>query len=128
MQILNTTLICTYFEFDGKYRKKSRMFILYCFHIKLKNHCYFLFQKTLYYIKTFFLCFSMETFHGNMQDSHIISTTISNEEKKNINKYTIKFVQNQLSPRFIKSHMPFNLLPTVVNSDCKVFTTKYYIF
>ncbi|KYQ60204.1 Sulfotransferase 1C4 [Trachymyrmex zeteki] len=62
----------------------------------------------------------METFHGNMQDSHIISTTISNEEKKNINKYTIKFVQNQLSPRFIKSHMPFNLLPTVVNSDCKI--------
>ncbi|XP_071581502.1 sulfotransferase 4A1-like [Temnothorax nylanderi] len=34
--------------------------------------------------------------------------------------YTIDLVQNQSAPRFIKSHMPFDLLPTVVNSDCKI--------
>ncbi|XP_018397878.1 PREDICTED: sulfotransferase 4A1-like [Cyphomyrmex costatus] len=55
-----------------------------------------------------------------MMDSHTISTIISNNEKKNLYKYTVEFVQNQLSPRFIKSHMPLDLLPTVINSDCKI--------
>ncbi|XP_011702932.1 PREDICTED: sulfotransferase 1C4-like isoform X2 [Wasmannia auropunctata] len=33
---------------------------------------------------------------------------------------SVEFVRNQPSPRFIKSHMPLELLPTVVNSTCKI--------
>lgn len=44
------------------------------------------------------------------------SSHISNIQKENY----IEFLQNQPSLRFIKSHMPFDLLPTIVNSDCKV--------
>ncbi|XP_014481471.1 PREDICTED: sulfotransferase 1C4-like isoform X3 [Dinoponera quadriceps] len=33
---------------------------------------------------------------------------------------SVKFADEQPSPRFIKSHMPFDLLPNVVNSDCKI--------
>ena len=62
-----------------------------------------------------------------LSDSQEMLTIMSNKEKKNIDKYTVKFVQNQLSPRFIKSHLPLELLPTVINSDCKVFTTKYFL-
>jgi len=41
--------------------------------------------------------------------------------KMNTTKNSIKFVRDQPSPRFIKSHMPFELLPTaIVNSTCKV--------
>ncbi|XP_011883398.1 PREDICTED: sulfotransferase family cytosolic 1B member 1-like [Vollenhovia emeryi] len=45
-------------------------------------------------------------------------------EKVNAEKfdeeYSIEFVQSQPSPRFIKSHLPLELLPTVVNSTCKI--------
>ncbi|XP_072747004.1 sulfotransferase 1B1-like [Anoplolepis gracilipes] len=41
-------------------------------------------------------------------------------EEQKISKYSIEFVQNQPSPRFIKSHFPLDLLPTVVNNDCKI--------
>lgn len=38
---------------------------------------------------------------------------------------SINYVQEQSSPRFIKSHLPLELLPTVVNSDCKVRLYAY---
>ncbi|XP_072745736.1 uncharacterized protein [Anoplolepis gracilipes] len=41
-------------------------------------------------------------------------------EEQKISKYSIEFVQNQPLPRFIKSHFPLDLLPTVVNNDCKI--------
>lgn len=47
-------------------------------------------------------------------DNHTI-TDATSEKKTSIN-----YVQDQPSPRFIKSHLPLELLPTVVNSDCKV--------
>ncbi|XP_011883394.1 PREDICTED: sulfotransferase 4A1-like [Vollenhovia emeryi] len=34
--------------------------------------------------------------------------------------YSVEFVQSQSSPRFIKSHLPLELLPNVVNSTCKI--------
>ncbi|XP_011684337.1 PREDICTED: sulfotransferase 1C4-like [Wasmannia auropunctata] len=51
-------------------------------------------------------------------DDQIFSTTVSNGQ--NMDKYTVEFVQNQPSPRFIKSHIPIDLLPTVINSGCKI--------
>ncbi|XP_039312928.1 sulfotransferase 4A1 [Solenopsis invicta] len=41
-------------------------------------------------------------------------------DRINVEKNSVDFVREQPSPRFIKSHMPFELLPTVVNSTCKV--------
>ncbi|XP_011702933.1 PREDICTED: sulfotransferase 1 family member D1-like [Wasmannia auropunctata] len=38
----------------------------------------------------------------------------------NTEKNSVEFVRNQPSPRFIKSHMPLELLPTVVNNTCKI--------
>ncbi|XP_077273363.1 sulfotransferase 4A1-like isoform X2 [Temnothorax americanus] len=38
----------------------------------------------------------------------------------NTERNSVEFVKSQPSPRFIKSHMPLELLPTVVNSTCKI--------
>ncbi|XP_011697199.1 PREDICTED: sulfotransferase 1 family member D1-like [Wasmannia auropunctata] len=40
--------------------------------------------------------------------------------RTSMEKYSVEFGRNQPSPRFIKSHLPLELLPTVVNSTCKV--------
>ncbi|XP_011883461.1 PREDICTED: sulfotransferase 1C4-like [Vollenhovia emeryi] len=55
---------------------------------------------------------------GAILDDHIATKDVSG--RINTEKYSVKFVQSQSSPRFIKSHMPFELLPTVVNSTCKI--------
>ncbi|KAG5316748.1 ST1C4 Sulfotransferase, partial [Acromyrmex insinuator] len=55
---------------------------------------------------------------GAILDDHIATENIPG--RINTEKYSIEFVQNQSSPRFIKSHMSFELLPTVVNSTCKI--------
>ncbi|EFN88432.1 sulfotransferase 4A1 [Harpegnathos saltator] len=43
---------------------------------------------------------------------------IINNEKRAEN--SINFVREQLSPRFIKTHLALELLPKIVNSDCKI--------
>lgn len=40
---------------------------------------------------------------------------------------SVKFVEKQLSPRFIKTHISLDLLPTIENSDCKVYL-RWHIF
>lgn len=50
---------------------------------------------------------------------HTIAETTYDE------KTSINYVRDQPSPRFIKSHLPLELLPTVVNSDCKVCLYAY---
>ncbi|XP_014481470.1 PREDICTED: sulfotransferase 1 family member D1-like isoform X2 [Dinoponera quadriceps] len=52
-----------------------------------------------------------------IEDEALEKTPMKNEQKMND---SVKFVQERPSPRFIKSHMPFELLPKVVNSDCKI--------
>ncbi|XP_067213356.1 sulfotransferase 4A1-like [Linepithema humile] len=51
-----------------------------------------------------------------------ISVLIDNHTtaERNHAEGSINYVQDQPSPRFIKSHLPLELLPTVVNSDCKI--------
>ncbi|XP_011706111.1 PREDICTED: sulfotransferase 1C4-like, partial [Wasmannia auropunctata] len=55
---------------------------------------------------------------GVMLEEHIAGKDVPG--RINMDKNTAEFVRNQPSPRFIKSHMPFDLLPTVVNSTCKI--------
>ncbi|XP_011706861.1 PREDICTED: sulfotransferase family cytosolic 1B member 1-like [Wasmannia auropunctata] len=55
---------------------------------------------------------------GALLDEHIAGKDVPG--RINMDKNTAEFVQNQPLPRFIKSHMPFELLPTVVNSTCKI--------
>lgn len=54
---------------------------------------------------------------GTILDDHILK---DNPGRIFTEKNSVEFVQSQPSPRFIKSHMPFELLPTVVNSTCKI--------
>ncbi|XP_036150071.1 sulfotransferase 4A1 [Monomorium pharaonis] len=72
---------------------------------------------------------------GALYDDYMVPQYIS--DRINTEKHSIKFVQDQPSPRFIKSHLPFELLPTVVNSTCKIIyvarnpkdvAVSYYIF
>ncbi|KYN08201.1 Sulfotransferase 1C4 [Cyphomyrmex costatus] len=51
-------------------------------------------------------------------DDHLVTKDVPG--RINTDKNSLDFVQNQPSPRFITSHLPFNLLPTVVNSTCKI--------
>ncbi|XP_011647911.1 sulfotransferase 1C4-like [Pogonomyrmex barbatus] len=55
---------------------------------------------------------------GAILDSHIVVKDIP--DRINTERTSIEFVQEQPSPRFIKSHMPLELLPTVLNSSCKI--------
>ncbi|XP_011705640.1 PREDICTED: sulfotransferase 4A1-like [Wasmannia auropunctata] len=55
---------------------------------------------------------------SNAMDALDVASCSSNVHK--IIKSDLEFVQNQTSPRFIKTHLPFDLLPTVKNSDCKI--------
>lgn len=48
------------------------------------------------------------------------SHTKASSDLQKMTIYSIEFVQNKPSPRFIKSHCPLDLLPTVVNNDRKV--------
>ncbi|XP_071580020.1 sulfotransferase 1C4-like isoform X2 [Temnothorax nylanderi] len=41
-------------------------------------------------------------------------------DRINTEKYSVEFMDSLPSPRFFKSHMPLELLPTVVNSTCKI--------
>ncbi|XP_011684332.1 PREDICTED: sulfotransferase 1C4-like [Wasmannia auropunctata] len=52
--------------------------------------------------------------------THAIATDGDLSCSSNNHEVKLDFIQNQASPRFIKTHMPFDLLPTVVNSDCKI--------
>ncbi|XP_011883396.1 PREDICTED: sulfotransferase 4A1-like isoform X2 [Vollenhovia emeryi] len=59
---------------------------------------------------------------GAMIEDHMAPKNLPDRTntKKYNEKYSVEFVQNQPSPRFIKSHLPLELLPTVVNSTCKI--------
>ncbi|XP_011164502.2 sulfotransferase 1C4 isoform X2 [Solenopsis invicta] len=55
---------------------------------------------------------------GAILDGHISTKDVPG--RINTEKDSVEFVREQPSPRFIKSHMPLELLPTVVNSTCKI--------
>jgi len=71
----------------------------------------FLSENTLLYQKNFF--FRFEVIDDNVEIKNFSG-------RIDLEKNSIKFVRDEPSPRFIKSHMPLELLPTVVNSTCKV--------
>ncbi|XP_011883460.1 PREDICTED: sulfotransferase 1C4-like [Vollenhovia emeryi] len=56
---------------------------------------------------------------GAIIDDHMCAIKDSCNSSVQNERY-IDLVQNQLPPRFIKSHIPFDLLPTVVKSNCKI--------
>ncbi|GAB1861332.1 Sulfotransferase 1C4 [Camponotus japonicus] len=53
-----------------------------------------------------------------IREDELLASSSPNEQK--MTKYSVEFVQNQPSPRFVKSHFPLDLWPTVVNNDCKI--------
>ncbi|KAL6426788.1 hypothetical protein ACFW04_009252 [Cataglyphis niger] len=55
---------------------------------------------------------------GLIVEDDVFASDTPDEQK--ISKYSVDFVQNQPSPRFIKSHFPFDLLPTVIKNNCKI--------
>lgn len=55
---------------------------------------------------------------GLIVEDDVFASDTPDEQK--ISKYSVDFVQNQPSPRFIKSHFPLDLLPTVIKNNCKV--------
>ncbi|KMQ97259.1 sulfotransferase 1c4 [Lasius niger] len=56
---------------------------------------------------------------GLIIEDDVFANDTPDEQK--ISKYSVEFVQNQPSPRFIKSHFSLDLLPTVANNDdCKI--------
>ncbi|KAM0725184.1 Sulfotransferase 1C4 [Formica fusca] len=55
---------------------------------------------------------------GLIVEDDVFASDTPDEQK--ISKYSVEFVQNQPSPRFIKSHFALDLLPTVINNNCKI--------
>ncbi|XP_012528038.2 sulfotransferase 1C4 [Monomorium pharaonis] len=55
---------------------------------------------------------------GAILDGNIMVKDVP--DRVNTEKNSVEFVHEKPSPRFIKSHMPLELLPTVVNSTCKI--------
>ncbi|KAL2735202.1 sulfotransferase 1C4-like isoform X2 [Vespula squamosa] len=67
-------------------------------------------NRSLHYRFPFF---ELDILTGDYDDS------VSNSSNKNL-RLNPEFANKLPSPRFIKSHMPFELLPNLLDSDCKI--------